>query len=117
MRLSLTLAVVAAAGLLPFGAAFTDTAPFLAFSSRQSSLLDSKLMSRSAPSPAVVPRDISQSMTSKVDELCGLDAMAIVEVESVSGWISSLSPRGITHSLPFFPLNTAQSSCFSSVAK
>ena len=110
MRLSSTVAAVAAAGLLPLAAAFTDTAPFLAFSSRQSSAMDQGLVSRSAASPAVVPQDISRSLTSKVDELCGLDALAIVEVESVRVVAASdVHPSGPL--IPALPVFTLYPSC------
>jgi hypothetical protein len=84
MRLTLSLTAVAATALLPLASAFTDTAPFLAFTSRQSSVLDRGLISRSIASPAVVPRDIIKSLTGKADELCSLDGLAIVEIENVS---------------------------------
>jgi hypothetical protein len=83
MRQSLSLLALIAL-ILPFVAAFTNTAPFLAFTSRQSALLDRGLPSRSAASPAVVPRDITKSLTSKVEELCNFDAMVIVEIDDVS---------------------------------
>lgn len=84
MRLSSTLRAVAAAALLPLAAGFSDTVPFLAFTSRQSSLLDRGLVTRSTSSPAVAPLDIARSLTSKSQELCNLDGMIIVEVQDVS---------------------------------
>ncbi|UZJ56085.1 hypothetical protein CBS101457_005405 [Exobasidium rhododendri] len=93
MRLTLITAAAVAVALSPLVAAFTDTAPFLAFTSRQSSVLDRGLNSRSAASPAVVPRDIIKSLTSKVDELCSLDGLAIVEIENLNPRAFQSLPR------------------------
>lgn len=85
MHLSLlATAVTAAAITLPLVSAFSDTTPFLAYTSRQSSLLDRGLTLRSIGSPAVAPQDIARSLTSKGQELCTLDAIVLVEVENVS---------------------------------
>lgn len=96
MRLSST--ILAAVAAIPLASAFSDTSPFLAFTSRQSSLLDRGLVTRSTSSPAVAPLDIARSLTSKSQELCDLDGVMIVEVQEVSS--SMVFPLlGITHQL------------------
>ena len=85
--------------LLPsLAVAFTDTKPFLAYSTRsalESSPFESlKLASkRDLRGPAIYSRDLAKALGKDVRSLCeGIDGIALVEVDEVSA--ASPEPSG-----------------------
>jgi hypothetical protein len=78
----LALALLSLSALLPAAHGFVDTKPLLAWTSHASALLDPAAHQHAGP--AADPRAIAKGLTRDLSALCGLDGVAIVEVQDVS---------------------------------